>query len=156
MRRLHSVIFLACALPALAVMGEDIYRSEDAEGNITFTDNPLPNDPTLERVELPPGPSEESLRHTEQRNREIQNAVNESERKRQQYQQGRQARIKEAEERLAKAEANLSKAKVIQDEDRQHLAGGKRRIQPGYFERVKAAEAQLEAARKALKEARGY
>ena len=156
MRRLPSAIFLACVLPALAAMGDDIYRSKDAKGNITFTDNPSPNDPTLERVEIPAGPSEESLRHTEQRNREIQNAVNESERKRQQYQQDRQARIKEAEDRLAKAEAKLSKAKVIQDEDRQNLAGGKRRIHPDYFARVKAAEAEVEAARKALKEARGF
>lgn len=156
MRRLPSAIFLACALPAIVVMADDIYRSKDAEGNITFTDNPSPNDPSLERVELPPGPSEESLRHSEQRNREIQNAVNNSERKRVQQQQDRQARIKEAEDKLAKAEAKLSQARVIKDEDRQNLAGGKRRIHPDHFTRVKAAEAEVEAARKALKEARGY
>jgi cellobiose-specific phosphotransferase system component IIA len=68
----------------------------------------------------------------------------------------RESRVAEARKQLAEAEARLQEAKVIQDEDRQNLAAGKRRIHPDYFERVKQAEADVEAARKALREARGY
>ena len=71
-------------------------------------------------------------------------------------QQRQQARIGQAEAGLAEAEAKLAETKLIKDEDRRSLVSGKRGIRPEYFERVEAAEAEVEAARKRLKEVRGY
>lgn len=155
MRRPTGWIIVGWALLSQSAVGDEIYRSVDAEGNVTFTDT-RPAGNTVERVELPPGPSEETLRQTEQRNREIRNAAEQAERKRLQRQQEKTARIEAAKKELADAQAKLADAKTIKDEDRQHLAGGKRRLDPGYFERIEQAEAAVEAARKALQAARGY
>jgi hypothetical protein len=156
MYRLPGSIFLACALLTQAAIGEEIYRTVDEEGNVTFTDTPAADDTSAQPVALPPGPSKESLREAEQRQRKIQDAAEASERQRLQEKRVSQARIEAAVKRLEEAEAELAEARVIKDEDRQNLAGGKRRIHPDYFERVKQAEAVVEAARKALREARGY
>lgn len=149
-----TVIFTFLSLPVL-VAGE-VYRTVDDEGNVTFTDSPPEGDARAERVELPPPPSPERLRESEQRNQDIRRAAQEAKRERIQKQSQRESLVAEARKRLAEAEARLQEAKVIQDEDRQNLAGGKRRIHPDYFERVEQAEAEVEAARKALRQARGY
>jgi hypothetical protein len=156
MYRLPGLIFLACALLSQTVIGEEVYRTVDEEGNVTFTDTPPADDSSAQPVELPPAPSRESLRDTQERNRKIREAAAASERERSVEKRTQQARIKAAEQRLAQARANLAEAKVIKDEDRQNLAGGKRRIHPDYFERIKQAEAAVEEARKALRKARGY
>jgi hypothetical protein len=156
MYRLPGLIFIACALLAQAVIGEEIYRTVDEEGNVTFTDTPAADDASAQPVALPPGPSKESLQESEQRQRKLREAAETSARQREQEKRASQVRIKAAEERLAEAEADLAEAKVIKDEDRQSLAGGRRRIHPDYFERVKQAEAAVEEARKTLREARGY
>lgn len=128
----------------------------DEEGNVTFTDTPPEGNVRSERVELPPPPSPERLRQSEKRNQDILRAAQEAKRDREEQKSQRKSRVAAAEKELAEAEARLQQAKVIQDEDRQNLAAGRRRIHPDYFERVKQAEAEVEAARKALRKARGY
>lgn len=156
MRRLPGLLLVVGTLLPWVAMGEEIYRTKDAEGNVTFSDTPPAGDASVEPVELPPGPSAESLQQSQQRNKKIRDAARDAQRQRLRQKQRQQGRIAEAEARLAQAEAKLTKEKVITDEDRQSVAGGKRRIRPDYFERVKAAEAEVEAARKALRAARGY
>lgn len=141
---------------ALHLTAEEVYRSVDAQGNVTFTDSPPAGDKSFERLELPPGPSPTSIRESEVRHQEIRRAADQAERKRLGETQNESEQIAQARKALADAEARLNDAKVIKDEDRQNLAGGKRRIHPDYFERLKAAEAEVEAARKRLREARGY
>jgi multidrug efflux pump subunit AcrA (membrane-fusion protein) len=150
---LLSVITLL-SLPVLSV-GE-VYRSVDEAGNVTYTDTPPEEGAQVERVELPPPPSPERLRQSEQRHQEILRAAEKSKIERQQQRVEREANISQARNELAEAEARLEQAKIIQDEDRQNLSGGKRRIHPDYFARVKKAEAEVEAARKKLREVRGY
>ncbi|MGD8908196.1 MAG: DUF4124 domain-containing protein [Chromatiales bacterium] len=156
MSRIAGLLFIACTLLAQAAIGEEIYRTVDEEGNVTFTDTPAADDASARPVALPPGPSEERLRESEQRQRQIREAAEISAQQRSQKKRAQQLRIKAAEKSLAEAEAELAEASVIKDEDRQNLAGGKRRVHPDYFERVKQAEAAVEEARKALREARGY
>ncbi|MCU7842269.1 MAG: DUF4124 domain-containing protein [Candidatus Thiodiazotropha sp. (ex Monitilora ramsayi)] len=143
------------AFSSTAVVAE-IYRSVDAEGNVTFTDEPPQGEQAVERVILPPGPSPESVRDTEIRNQEIRRAAESADRKRINEKRKRDAKIAQAKKQLQEAETKLEETKVIQDEDRQNLAGGKRRIHPDYFSRVNAAKEEVEKARKALREARGY
>lgn len=147
------IIFPLFSLP-LQVAGE-VYRTVDEAGNVTYTDIPPQGNVSSERVEIPPAPSPERLRRSEQRNQEILRAAQEAKRKRQQQKVQRESRISDARKQLAEAETKLEQTRVIQDEDRQNLAGGKRRIHPDYFERVKQAEADVEAARKALRRAQG-
>ena len=147
-------ILLFFSLPVLCA-GE-VYRTVDEAGNVTYTDIPPEGGVSAERVELPPPPPPDRLRRSEQRNQEILRAAEQAKRDRQQRKVQRESRIRDARKQLAEAEANLEQARVIQDEDRQNLAGGRRRIHPDYFERVKQAEADVEEARKALRQARGY
>ncbi len=155
MYRLPGLIVLAFVMLTQIASGEEIYRSVDEQGNVTFTDTP-PAGGEVERVELPPSPSEQSRQAAERRNQEIMKAAEQADRKRLQEREQKQAGVKAAEQQLQEAQARLAEAKEIKDEDRQNLAGGKRRIQPEYFERVKQAELEVEKARKALREARGY
>ncbi len=155
MYRLTGLIFMLWFLLAPAA-GEEVYRTQDAEGAITITDTPAADDASVEQVELPPGPPEASRQQSRQRQQEIREAARKAERRRLEQQQRQQARIGQAEAGLAEAEAKLAETKLIKDEDRRSLVSGKRGIRPEYFERVEAAEAEVEAARKRLKEVRGY
>jgi len=138
------------------VMADDIYRSVDAQGNVTYSDEPPPGGQESQRVELPPGPSPERIRESEARNKAISNAADKAENKRIRQERSQDQKIAQARKALQEAQAKLAAAKVIQDDDRQNLAGGKRRIRPEYFDRIKAAEAGVEKARKQLQEAQGY
>ncbi len=156
MRKMNGAILLACFLLTQPSIGDEIYRVIDADGHVTYTDTPPPGNPNVERMDLPPAPSAASQQHTEDRIRRLQDAARQAEMQREQEQQKKQARIATAQTQLAEAEARLTEAKELKDEDRQNLAGGKRRIRPDYFERVKEAEVAVEEARKALRAARGY
>lgn len=138
------------------LMGGEIYRSVDGEGNVTYSDTPPAGNSKGEMVELPPDPSPAAVQETEARNREIRRAASRAQQQRIDQERNRDSTLRSAREALQGAEARLKEAKVIRDEDRQNLAGGMRRVRPDYFERVKAAEAEVEAARKRLQEVRGY
>lgn len=156
---MRTLIRLVAIFPffTLSVLSAgEVYRSVDKAGNVTYTDIPPEGGVRAERVEIPPAPSPERLRKSEQRNQEIMRAAEAAKRERQRENEQRQSRVSKAREQLAEAEAKLEQARVIQDEDRQNLAGGRRRIHPDYFERVKQAEADVEKARKALRQVRGY
>jgi hypothetical protein len=143
---MRTVISLIAALPLLAVSWPaacEVYRVVDEAGNVTFTDVPPESGDPAERVNLPPPPSQERLRQSEQRNRSILKAAEQARRAREEQRLEQKSRVAEARKKLTEAEAELAKAKVIQNEDRQHLAGGKRRVHPSYFERVKQAEAEV-------------
>lgn len=156
MRTLIRLIAIAPFFSLPALSAGEVYRTVDEAGNVTYTDIPPEGDVSAERVEILPPPSAERQRQSEQRNREILRAAEEAKRERQRQKGERESRISTARKQLEEAEARLEQTRVIQDEDRQNLAGGKRRIHPDYFERVKQAEADVEEARKALRRARGY
>lgn len=156
MRTIAGLAVLIAGLFIQTASGEEIYRSVDKEGNVTFTNLPSEGNASSERIELPAGPSQESLQQTKQRNSEIRRAADDAQSRRMQEKREKKARIKAAEKVLQAAEDRLDAAKVLKDDDRQNLAGGKRRIRPDYFERVKQAKEAVDEARKALRQARGY
>lgn len=152
-----TILIFSVSLLAFSsfLAGDEIYRSVDAEGNVTYSDTPPAGGSESEVVELPPGPSPDAIKESTERNLEIRRAATQAQQRRLDQEQGQGDALSEARKALQDAEARLEEAKVIRDEDRQKLAGGMRRIRPDYFERVKAAEAEVEAARKRLREARG-
>ncbi|MDJ0805204.1 MAG: DUF4124 domain-containing protein [Gammaproteobacteria bacterium] len=153
-KRLSLSLLLSIAVIPLCAMGDQVYRMVDDRGQVIFTDSPPKGARQLEKIELPPGPSAESVRSTESRNRAIRKRLDEVQNARSQENQQQNRRIRQAEKALAEAEERLTFAKQLRDEDRQSLAAGVRRIRPAYFERVKKAEAEVEAARNKLEEAR--
>ena len=156
MQAIGILILCGSLLLALPVMGEEIYRSVDAQGNVTFSDQPPAGNRPSEKIELAPPPSAEQVRATEARKQAIDQAAQRAQRERQQQEDEKAQKIAQARKALDEAQAKLAKTKVLQDEDRQNLAGGKRRIRPEYFDRIKAAEAEVEKARKHLQQVRGY
>ncbi len=156
MRTTAGLAVLIAGLFIQTASGEEVYRSVDKDGNVTFTNIPSAGNASSERIELPAGPSQESLRQSKLRNGEIRRAADDAQSRRMQEQREKKARVRAAEKQLQEAEARLDKAKVIRDEDRQNLAAGKRPIDPDYFKRVKQAKEAVDEARKALRQARGY
>ncbi|MBW9265255.1 MAG: DUF4124 domain-containing protein [Candidatus Thiodiazotropha sp. (ex. Lucinisca nassula)] len=153
--RITVLASLIAALPALLQAG-DVYRSVDAEGNVTYTDTPPKTDSTVEKIEIQPGPSEASKLDTEERNAAIRKAMEEARAKRLEKKASREERLSKAREELEDAEADLERTKELGEDDRQYLSGGRSRIKPEYFDRIKEAEDKVEAARKNFKEIRGY
>ncbi|MEN8177191.1 MAG: DUF4124 domain-containing protein [Pseudomonadota bacterium] len=149
----ESLILLALFLP-VSSMGDEVYRTVDESGQVIFSDSPPANADRVEKIELPPGPSAGSVRATESRNRAIRKRLDKVQGKHSQETHSRNRRIKQAEKALAEAETRLVEAKKLKNEDRQSLAGGKSRIRPEYFERIKKAESEVEMATKKLKKVR--
>jgi len=156
MRVITTLMLGVLSITASHLVAEEIYRSVDAQGNVTYTDSPTAGDMSFEKVEVPPSPSPASIQESELRHQEIRRAADQAQRKRLGEAQNENEQLTQARKALAEAEARLTEAKIIKDEDRQNLAGGRRRINPEHFDRLKAAEMEVEAARKHLREVRGY
>jgi Domain of unknown function (DUF4124) len=70
-----------CALLLVMLAGtaaaEQIYRSVDAEGNVTFSNQPPANSVTVDQVSVPPGPSDAAQREALERMQRQEAAANE-------------------------------------------------------------------------------
>ncbi|MEW8506737.1 MAG: DUF4124 domain-containing protein [Candidatus Thiodiazotropha sp.] len=154
---IRTPLLAACilTLPSLSSAG-DVYRTVDADGNVTYTDSPPNVDASVEKVEIHPGPSEASRLDTERRNAAIRKAMEEAQAERLEKEASRGERLSKARKALDEAEESLKKSKEIGDDDRQFFTGGRSRIRPEYYDRIKQAEDKVEAARKNYKEIRGY
>lgn len=153
--RITLLVLIILVLP-VGLSAGDVYRSVDAEGNVTYTDDPPQTDSSVEKIEIDPGPSEASRLDTERRNAAIRKAMEEARDKRLNKEASRDAELAAARKALEQAEEELKKAKEMDEDSRQYLSGGRSRLSPAYLERIKAAEAKVEAARKKYKEVRGY
>lgn len=142
-----KIFLLTLALPSLASGGE-VYRMVDESGQVIFTDTPPSNATDMERIPLPPGPSAASVREAEAREEAIRRELESIETQREKKQKDRASRLSQAEKELAEAEARLISSKEFKEGDRQTFVGGKSRIRPEYFQRVKEAEEAVETARK--------
>lgn len=156
MQTIGILVLSGALLLVQSAFAQEIYRSVDAQGNVTYSDQPPAGDQKSEQIELPPPPSAEQIQQSETRNKAIDRAADKAERQRRHQEHNRNEKIAQARKALQEAEARLAQAKVIQDQDRQNLAGGKRRIRPEYFDRIEAAKAEVEKARKHLRQVRGY
>ncbi|MES9939679.1 MAG: DUF4124 domain-containing protein [Candidatus Thiodiazotropha sp. 6PLUC2] len=148
-------VLIAMVVVPLTLQAE-VFRTVDEEGNITYTDSPSANPSEVEKIEIHPGPSEESISEAMERNKAIRKAMEEAREKRLEAQTSGKERLGEAKKEVEEAEKRLSEMQEIGDDDRQTLQGGKSFIKPDYYERVKKAEKELEEARKRYKSLRGY
>jgi hypothetical protein len=68
---------LMLAMLAGTVMAEQIYRSVDADGNVTFSNQPPKNAVTVDQVSVQPGPSDAAQQEARERMQRQEAAANE-------------------------------------------------------------------------------
>ncbi|MGB5180526.1 MAG: DUF4124 domain-containing protein [Gammaproteobacteria bacterium] len=146
-RIILSVMLAASSLPSVS----EVLRSVDKDGNVTFSDQPVPGsvEETAVVIDAPP-PSRQEVRESEQQAREM---IRRADQLGQEIDSGitdRAASIKAAQMNLDSATARLREVQVVRAGDRQALAGGGTRLRPEYLERVQDAEEQVMEAQKKL------
>ncbi|MET0049957.1 MAG: DUF4124 domain-containing protein [Candidatus Thiodiazotropha sp.] len=156
MPKLGYGLCVGLMLVPLVLSAGEVFRTVDSEGNVTYTDTPPDNGMKTQRVEIHEGPSQESIRHTQERNDAIRKAMEEARDQRLEKEASRREMLESAQDAVDKAEQNLKETQEMNDDDRENVVGGRSRIRPEYFERVKKAEDELKAARDHLKDVRGY
>ena len=144
------IIALVLATHTLPGMSE-VIRSVDKDGNVTFSDQPVPGSVSATPVTIDaykPSPreaseSEQQAQETIQRADQLQQQVDAKE-------ADKAARIKAAQMNLDRATAHLQEVQVVREGDRQALAGGGTKLRPQYLQRVQEAEQQVIQAQKQL------
>jgi hypothetical protein len=88
---------IVIALFASGVIAQPLYKSVNAQGEVTFSDSPPPNAVEVQEVQVQPGPSEAQQQESAERVKRMQSQANdlgaanaERTRQRQQAQQGQQ------------------------------------------------------------------
>lgn len=147
--RTVAVLLLAgvSATSSLAV-SETIYKSVDAEGNVTYSSTPAEESVKSRAISVPQGPTDEQRKEAEQIQQQIEQAADQ---RRQDLAAARGERTRSAqktEQALSDAKADLEEAQVARDSDWQHLGAGGRHLKESYFQRVQQAEERVRAAEK--------
>lgn len=146
-----SLMLLTSSLPCMS----EVIRSVDKDGNVTFSDQPVPGSVAATPVILDvykPSPqevteSDQQAQKTIQRADQLQQQLDENN-------TDRAANIKAAQMNLDSATARLRDAQVVREGDRQGLAGGGTKLRPEYLQRVQDAEQQVMEAQQQLDEAK--
>jgi hypothetical protein len=130
---------LALGLAPTAGAGS-VYKAVDAEGRVTYSAKPPAADGQhVEQIKVPGGPDD---------------ALAEPDPGGQARQQARAKAISAAQQQVIRAKAALEQAKIQSPEDWQTQPGSGRVLSAAYFNRVTAAEGEVETAERALEEAR--
>jgi hypothetical protein len=81
MSRFTNTVFTGCVLMLAMLAGtaaaDQIYRSVDAEGNVTFSNQPPADAVTVDEVSVQPGPSEAAQREAQERMQRQEETANE-------------------------------------------------------------------------------
>jgi len=147
-----AVIIGTLAFTGTAV-ADAVYKSVDADGNVTYSANPPPEAVETQSIALPEEPSAAQRQEAEQRARQLEQAAGNAQKKLKRAQPGRGNTVEKAEKELEKAREALEQAKVQKPTDWQNIQGG-RFLKPSYLQRVKNAEERVQKAEKKLAEAR--
>ncbi len=142
-----AVLLTVCSLPSVS----EVLRSVDKNGNVTFSDQPVPGsvEATTVIIDAPP-PSRQEVSESEQEAQAIINKANQIGQETDSSSFDRAASIKAAQMDLDSATAHLREVQVVSEGDRQALAGGGSRLRPEYLQRVQDAEQQVMDAQKKL------
>ena len=146
-RIILAVMLAASSLPTLS----EVLRSVDKNGNVTFSDQPVPGsvEATPVVIDAPP-PSRQEVSESEQEAQETIRKANQIGQETEAGSFDRAAAIKAAQMNLDSATAHLREAQVVGEGDRQALAGGGSRLTPAYLQRVQDAEQQVMDAQQKL------
>jgi hypothetical protein len=142
-----GVLLLGLVLPAVA---ETVYRSVDAEGQVTFSDKPPADAQTSETVNLLAPVSEERRKAAEERQRKLIELVSQSEEEQAAEETAIEDKLGEAKQAVEDARKRVDQAKAIRPDDWWNGVGSGQ-LKPEYQERVREAEQELEAAERNLR-----
>ncbi|MEN8205813.1 MAG: DUF4124 domain-containing protein [Pseudomonadota bacterium] len=147
-RIILAVMLATGSLPCVS----EITRSVDKDGNVTFSDQPVPGsvETTPVVIDTPPAPSKQEINESERQARDMINRANLSQQKRDSSTDDRAARIQAAQMNLDATTAHLREVEVVRAEDRQALVGGGTKLRPEYLQRVQEAEQQVMGAQRQL------
>jgi hypothetical protein len=135
------------ALPAGA---ETVYRSVGADGQVIFSDTPPSDAASSETVNLLPPLSEERRKAAEARQQELIDLVSREEDEVGAEETGVEDKLTEAKQAVEDARKRVDQAKAIRPDDWWNGVGSGQ-LKPGYQERVRQAEQELEAAERDLR-----
>ena len=140
---------LAGAVANVQTLAQTVYKSVDAEGNVTYGDQaPASDFVDAHRFELAPDPTaEQRAEAAAESARVIREADIEGARR---GPRASPAELREAERRLSEARSRLRNYEVVRDDDWGGTQQGKRTLKPSYFARVDAARKQLSEAQAEL------
>lgn len=152
-RLLPVALALLLAVPAAAE--PPIFKSIDAQGNVTYSSTPPSDDvQQVETVELPPGPTAEEQAEAQRQARELEAVADEQARAQAARAQGRSNRVQQARAELDEALQALDEVQQRESPtDWQTLASGGRVPSAGYLQRVEDAKERVQQAREALRQA---
>ena len=148
--KLVKPLLVTIAIAASQVSAETVYRSVDEQGNVTFSDKAVGNAKQEEKISIDaPAPSTKKQLEARQREAELQNAASQAGAP---SAPGKSNQKKAGAQAVRDAERRLEEDKQVREGDRSGTAGGGSRLTPAYHERVREAEAELEQARKQMKQ----
>lgn len=142
--------------PCTSTLAEEVFKSVDAEGRVTYSATP-PDDGSatvVEELQLKPAPSREDRNAARQRYRDQSAANQQSTQQRTNRREQRDKAVAAAQQQLIKAQANLEQAKIPGNDDYQRLITGARVLNESYRNRVAEAEKQVAEAQAAVDAAR--
>jgi hypothetical protein len=146
------LILLLAAIPMQAP-AQTAYRSNDNEGNVMFSDAPVPGAAQETQIQIDaPEPSAQSRQQSEQQLQETLEAAGMDETAPVSTGTSPAQRQEAARKRLESAEQGQQEAEVVGPGDRKGTASGGSRLTPEYIQRVQEAEQEVEQARQELQE----
>ena len=145
----RALAWLAWAALAGTAGAQTVYKSVDADGNVTYGDQaPASDFVDAHRFELAPDPTaEQRASAAEESARVIRAADIEGTRR---EPRATPAEIREAERRVSEARSRLRNYEAVRQDDWGGTQQGKRTLKPAYFARVDAARKQLAEAQAEL------
>ncbi len=145
------VLTLGISLQSMAA--EQVFESIDDKGNVTFSDSVPADAVVAEPITITPAPAPNAdLEPRLGSDNAAARSAEDSQNQRRRAMEQQRAAAAAAQKRVEAAEANLAEAKEFREGDRQGMAGGGSRIKPEYFQRVEAAEQELQEAQEAAKQ----
>jgi hypothetical protein len=75
MLSLFGLTLIVCLLPATAA-ADTVYKSVDAQGNVTFSNIPPPPGSNAQQIELPSGPTPAEEQQSQQQEQSLENMTN--------------------------------------------------------------------------------
>ena len=149
-------VILAGAADIPVAAAQTVYKSVDAEGNVTYSSTPAPEAVDVVPVDVPEGPSDAERQEAMAREQALQKKVESLKQDLQGSQEQKSGQVGDAEERLAAAKERLEQARVQEESDWQTIAGegAGRFLKESYFERVREAEEAVRQAERDLAKAR--
>jgi hypothetical protein len=143
--KLMTLLCAGLVIAASRVSAETALRSVDEQGNVTFSDEPVSGAVQQEQITIDaPAPSGASRQDARQRAGQVERAASQA------GASGgpdRAAEQKAARQKVQEAEQAYEEAVQVREGDRIGTAGGGSRLKPGYHERVREAEAEVERAK---------